>query len=287
MTSSTVPLTESRASAASVGGSRSSTLGAALLSGALLLGAALLSTTGRAGTVGGLFGLQCVLGLGWLALLGSRARPAGFALAGGCALAADLLLSRNHAEVTGALAGIVAVGLLLAVAWQLVWRSRVAVTAVLTSHVSAILVASAPSYLVAVRHAPNGRDSTLVALITVAAGPILGAALTYLGSALVRLLPVRFQENHVKLAFDAGVSWNRTAGPAGWLLAGAAVGAAFSGGDGAALGVAAAAAGALAAQATIGWACGETTLRTAPVRFLLPLSVSAPVAYGLSRVLFG
>lgn len=225
-----------------------------------------LALPGRWPLVAGLFVAQLLLVAGWLRFLDAPAKPFGFALGGGCALAADLLLARHETDVLGGLAGVVAIGLVVAIVFQLGWRHRVRVTEVVSAQTSAVLLVSSAACFVAVRGGHRGRDATMAVLLALAAGA-LGGRLA--GFALPR---------------PALVPGRGLLGPIVWAGIGAAVGVAVLGADGAALGAATALAGGLA---EVGVAELGSTRRGLVVGALLPIAAGGPVAYLLSRVLLG
>lgn len=210
--------------------------------------------------------VQSVLALAWLRLLRVPATFAGWGLASGAALAADLLLLRHRVGVLGALADVVAIALVVGIVGQLGWRRRRRVTEVVAAQVSAVLLGCGAACFIAVRGGHRGRDAALTALLALAAGAVVGR----LAGTAVRqpaLVPSR-----------------GLLGPLAWTAVGAAVGAAVLGVFGAYLGAATGCAGGFAEAAVAGPQRGR---RSVLVGALLPVAVSGPVAYVLSRVLFG
>lgn len=238
----------------------------ALVGVILLTVAALLSVPGRPTLIVALWPLQILLVLGWLTLLAAPARAVSLLLAAGSALAADLLLARDDVNVLGALAGVVAVTLVLTIAAQLARRDRRSVTEVIAAQSSAALLAGSVACFVALRGSDHGRRVVVVVLLALAVGGVLG-----------RLGGVALPRPEIITGRGVG-------GLVLWAAVGAAVGVVVLGRDGLLIGGATALAGAFADLAVV---AGGAHRHTVILAALLPLSTAAPVAYVLGRVVYG
>ena len=215
--------------------------------------------------LGILIPVQVLLAMSWLAVLGAGSRVPGAVLAFGTAVAADLLLTRDDDDVVGSLAGVIAIGFVVAVLYQLASRRRTRVTEVLAAHVSAVLLVSAAACIVAVRGAPQGRDAALLTTLVLA-----------VGSAVARLLA---------LVVPARASVGRGGvALAVWASLGAGLGAAVLGNDGTLIGLGV---GVAAGFADLVVTAAQAQRRALLFAALLPLATASPVAYVLSRVLLG
>lgn len=236
-----------------------------------LLGAALLGVVLAAVPAGNptfalvVFAVQILLAMSWLALLSAPSRFVGLVLAVGSALAADLLLSRDDDDVVGALAGVIALGLLAAVLAQLAAKQHRRVTEVLAAQVSTILVVCASACVVALRAAPHGYDAALATTALLTAGSLLARALTLV----------------VPRWITAG---GGAFGVLVWTTVGAVCGGVVLDTDGFLIGLAT---GAAAGFADLLVAAADAHRRALLLFALLPLASGAPVAYVLSRVLLG
>jgi hypothetical protein len=210
--------------------------------------------------------VQVLLAIGWLRYLGAPAKRWGLLLATGGAVAADLLLARHGTDVLGALAGVVAIGLVVAIMFQLCWRRRTRVTEVLSAHTSAVLLMCAVACFIAVRGSHRGRDAAVAGLLAVAGGVLAG-----------RLAAVAAPR-------PAFVTGRGAVGLLAWAGVGAAIGAAVLGADGVLFGGAVALAGGIA---ELGVAGQGSARRGLVVGAVLPFAAAGPVAYLLCRVLFG
>jgi hypothetical protein len=229
---------------------------------AALAGAAQL---GRPGLVALLIPTQFVLAICWLAYVAAPGWIAGTMLAGGAAVAGDLLATRPG-DPSGALAGVVALAVVLAILAALVRRQRTAVADTLAAQISAVLVVIMPATYVALRGQRGGHDAVLVGLLALAGAAVLGRLATALIPVAAWSVP----------SFVVGVGC--------WAATGALIGAALRSGDGALLGAAAAGAGGLADLAGAG---SPGRRRSLLLGALLPLSIAAPVTYVLGRVMLG
>jgi hypothetical protein len=209
--------------------------------------------------------VQALLATSWLALLTAPSRLLGVVLATGAGLAADLLLARREHDVVGALASVLAIGLVAAVFAQLVSRQHHRVTEILAAHISAILVVSASSCVIALRGTPQGRDAALLCMAVLTVGSVVmrAVALGVPGSTTVG---------------------GGTAGLLLWASVGGAVGAAVLGSEGLVIGLAT---GVAAAFADLLVVAADGHGRPLLLAALLPLASGAPVSYVLSRVLLG
>jgi hypothetical protein len=236
-----------------------------------VLGAALLGVVLAVVPIGNpafvlvVFAVQVLLATSWLALLSAPSRLVGVVISVSAALAADLLLSRNDDDVVGALAGVIALGLIAAVLAQLAARQHRRVTELLAAHTSAILVVSSSACIVAVRGAPHGHDAAVLTMSVLALGSLLARVTGLVAPRWVSVGAATF-------------------GVLVWVAVGGLLGAAVLGPDGLVIGLAT---GAAAAFADLLVAAADAHRRALLLAALLPLASGAPVAYVLSRVMLG
>jgi len=228
---------------------------------------ALADLGGRPVLVVVLWPSQVLLAWLWLGFCAAPSRGRGLAIAATAALVADVVLAARSRPSLGAVAGVLAMGLLAAVLGQLLRANRTRVTDVLAAQVSAVLLVTSASTLVALRVTHSGAHAGATGLVSLAAA----AVAAQIGD---RRLP--------SPTFTAGRS---VAGVILALGAAAGVGAALQGTHGVVLGAAAGAAGLLADLVV---AVGAGTRRLArPLGAVLPLATVAPALYVTSRVLLG
>lgn len=244
-------------------------LGLAALGGAVPLALAVLA-------------LQLLLVLGALALVDAPAAGGIFLLAGGAAVAADVVAVTQDGRV-GGLAGVVALALVAALLHQLSRRDRDRVTEALADTLLVVVLVACAACLPALRLLDGGRAVVLAALA--------GAGAALLAGRLGDLVVPR-----PALAVGALRGW-----PGLLLGLGAGVAAAVlvEGGEGPLVGARAALVG-LAAAATVaaadlavdltaaelraGWRDGRRVAALRPVGLLLPFAVLGPVALVAGRL---
>jgi hypothetical protein len=254
------------------------------LGGALICAALIgLSYLNQEPLAAGVFLLQLLLILGFLALVDAPAAGGAFLVATGATVAADaVILLSDDGRVSG-LAGVVGLAAVGSLFHQLVRRGRARVTESLADTFVAVVLAVAVVPLVALRMDGGGKEAVQVCLAA-------GAAALLLGRLGDRVLP------RPALALGATRGWP------GLLLglgAGAAVAVAVAGDTGqvagtrgALLGLAVAAAVA-AADLAVDLAAAELTAgrrdvrrveALRPVGLLLPVAALAPVAFVAGRL---
>ena len=253
-------------------------LGGALICAALA-GAAYL---GHQPLAAGILVLQLLLILGFLALVDAPASGGAFIVAALATVAADAVILLSDGRVSG-LAGVVGLGLVVALLHQLLRRGRTRVTESLADTLVAVVLSVSVVPLVALRMDGGGREAVLVCLAA-------GAAALLLGRLGDTVLP------RPALALGATRGWP------GLLLglgAGAAAAVAVAGDTGAVAGPRGALLG-LAVAASVAAAdlavdLGAAELKAGrrdarrvsalrPVGLLLPVAALAPVAFVAGRL---
>lgn len=213
---------------------------------------------------------ELLLAVAWSVLLALPGRLAGIALATAAAVVADVLLTVHRGPVLGALAGVVGVAVAVTVLAQLVRRDRSEVTDVLAAQCSAVLLTVMVAALAAVRGAPSGREAAATGLLALACALTAGGVVDVLS---------------VRVWVGPAAAGRSLAGAILAMGAGAGVGAALHGGDGAVLGVVAAALGVLG-DAVTAVAAGSRRISRL-LGAVLPCALAAPGLYVVTRVLFG
>jgi hypothetical protein len=230
--------------------------------------------------------LQVLLTLAWLSALYTSAVLEAAVIVSGAAVAGDLLTATGPLGVRR-LAGVVAVGFLVAMLQQLLRRGvRVGLTSSLAATTGAIILVTGLATLIALRRSDIGRDAALAALLGAGLALVLARGVDALR--LSRATTSGRRRSVLGLVVGGGVA-------AG---IGALIGASQSSlgvGDGIALATASAAV-ALAADigldiARAGLPSGQEADRARaallPLAVLLPVCVAAPAAYVSGRVLLG
>lgn len=244
-----------------------------------LAGLAALSSPALAA---GLFVVQLILVLSFLALVDSPGSGGAFAVAAVSAAVSDAVVLLGHGRVSG-LAGVVGLALIGSLLHQLARKGRTRVTESLADTMVAVVLAVSAASLLALRMTGGGRDAVIVCLAAGAGALVAGR----LGD---RVLP------RPALALGANRGWPG-------LLLGLGVGAAaavaaagdtgpVSGARGALLGLAVAAtvsAGDLcvdlgAAELTAGRRDVRRVSALMPAGLVLPFAALAPVAYIAGRL---
>ena len=250
--------------------------------GVICLGLAGLATVNENALAAGVFGVQLILVLSFLALVDAPGSGGAFVVAGAAAAIGDAVVLTSDGRVSG-LAGVIALGVTAALFHQLTRRGRTRVTESLADTLVAVVLAVAASSLIGLRMAGGGRDAVIVCLAA-------GAGALLAGRLGDRVLP------RPALAVGANRGWP------GLLLAlgagaAAAVAAAgdtgpVSGTRGALLGLAIAAtvsAGDLAvdlgaAELTAGRRDARRVSALMPAGLVLPFAALAPIAYVAGRL---
>jgi hypothetical protein len=251
------------------------------LGGAVIcLALAGLATVNADALGAGVFVVQLILVLSFLALVDAPGSGGAFVVAAAAAAVADVVVLRSDGRVSG-LAGVIALGLVGSLLHQLLRRGRTRVTESLADTLVAVVLAVSASSLIALRMAGGGRDAVIVCLAA-------GAGALIAGRIGDRVLP------RPALAVGANRGWP------GLLLAlgaGAAAAVAVASGPvagarGALLGLAIAAtvsAGDLsvdlgAAELTAGRRDARRVSALMPAGLVLPFAALAPVAYVAGRL---
>jgi hypothetical protein len=250
--------------------------------GLICLALAGLATVNENALAAGVFAVQLILVLAFLALVDAPGSGGAFVVAAAAAAAADAVVLLSDGRVSG-LAGVIGVTLTGALLHQLLRRGRTRVTESLADTLVAVVLAVAAAGLIALRMAGGGRDAVIVCLAAGAGALIAGR----LGD---RILP------RPALAIGANRGWP------GLLLAlgvgaAAAVAAAgdtgpVAGTRGGLLGLAIAAtvsAGDLAvdlgaAELTAGRRDSRRVSALMPAGLVLPFAALAPIAYVAGRL---
>jgi molybdopterin converting factor small subunit len=135
---------------------------AAGLVAAALAGLALL---GIGPLAGGLFVVQVVIALAWLAVLDVRGGGGGFVIVVGTSAVMDSVLGLETEPDIGRAAGTVGVAFVVCLLYQLARRPRVGVTASLAGAVSAITFAVCAASYIALRVETDGEFAVVAALL--------------------------------------------------------------------------------------------------------------------------
>ncbi|GAC1445742.1 MAG: hypothetical protein NVSMB55_28300 [Mycobacteriales bacterium] len=230
----------------------------------------------------GVFVVQLVLVLSFLALVDAPGDGGAFLVAAVAAGAADAVVLTHHGRVSG-LAGVIGLGLVASLVHQLTRRGRTRVTESLADTLVAVVLGVSAAALLALRMSSGGRQAVLICLAAGAAALLAGR----IGDRVLR---------RPALALGAHRGWP------GLILAlgagaAAAVGAAgrtgpIHGARGALLGLAIAAtvaAGDLsvdlgAAELTGGRRDARRVSALTPAGLVLPFAALAPVAYIAGRL---
>jgi hypothetical protein len=250
--------------------------------GLICLGLAGLATVSAEALAAGVFVVQLILILAFLALVDSPGSGGAFVVAAGAAALADAVVLTSNGRVSG-LAGVIGLALTASLLHQLMRRGRTRVTESLADTLVAVVLGVSAAALIALRMAGGGRDAVIVCLAAGAGALIAGR----LGD---RVLP------RPALALGANRGWP------GLLLAlgvgaAAAVAAAgdtgpVAGTRGGLLGLAIAAtvsAGDLAvdlgaAELTAGRRDARRVSALMPAGLVLPFAALAPIAYVAGRL---
>jgi hypothetical protein len=241
-----------------------------------------LSYLGHWPLAGGVWILQLLLILGFLALVDAPASGGAFLVAGGATVAADAVILLSDGRVSG-LAGVIGLAMVASLFHQLLRKGRTRVTESLADTLVAAVLAVGVASLIALRMDGGGEEAVRVCLAA-------GGAAILLGRLGDRVLP------RPALALGATRGWP------GLLLglgAGAAAAVAVAGDTGqiagtrgALLGLAVSASVA-AADLAVDLGAAELTSRRRdvrrvealrPVGLLLPIAALAPVAYVAGRL---
>lgn len=245
-------------------------------------GLAGLATVNSEALAGGVFVVQLILVLAFLALVDAPGSGGAFVVAAGAAAVADAVVLTSNGRVSG-LAGVIGVALVVALLHQLLRRGRIRVTESLADTLVAVVLAVAAASLIALRMAGGGRDAVVVCLAA-------GAGALLAGRLGDRILP------RPALALGANRGW-----PGLLLALGAGAAAAVAvagdtgpvaGSRGALLGLAVAAtvsAGDLAvdlgaAELTAGRRDARRVSALMPAGLVLPFAALAPIAYVAGRL---
>lgn len=250
--------------------------------GVICLALAGLATVNGNALGAGIFVVQLILVLSFLALVDAPGSGGAFVVAAAAAAVGDAVVLTHDGRVSG-LAGVIALGLVASLLHQLLRRGRTRVTESLADTLVAVVLAVSASSLIALRMAGGGRDAVVVCLAAGAGALIAGR----LGD---RILP------RPALALGANRGWP------GLLLAlgagaAAAVAAAghsgpVAGTRGALLGLAIAATVSAAdlsvdlgaAELTAGRRDARRVSALMPAGLVLPFAALAPVAYVAGRL---
>jgi hypothetical protein len=248
----------------------------------ICLGLAGLATVNATALGAGVFAVQVVLVLSFLALVDSPGSGGAFVVAAVSAGTADVVVLISDGRVSG-LAGVIALGLVGSLIHQLARRGRTRVTESMADTLVAVVLAVSAAALLALRMAGGGRDAVIVCLAA-------GAGALVAGRVGDRILP------RPALAIGANRGWP------GLLLAlgaGAAAAVAVAGDTGpvagtrgALLGLAIAATVSAAdlsidlgaAELTAGRRDARRVSALMPAGLVLPFAALAPVAYVAGRL---
>jgi hypothetical protein len=214
--------------------------------------------------------VQVLVAFCWLTLTAVPARVGGAAVASVTGVLGAAILTTQHPATLGALAGVVGLGVAVAILGQLVRRDRTQVTDALAAQCAAILLAAGIAALAASRGAHDGAVAAGIGLAALGAALLMGALVdaaarrTWLG-------PTASGRTLLGVLLSVGVA--------------AGLGAILRGGDGAVLG---AIAGVLAVlgDATVGVLAGPRRIAR-PLGVVLPFALLGPALFVATRVLFG
>jgi hypothetical protein len=250
--------------------------------GVICLGLAGLATVNAEALAAGVFVVQLILVLAFLALVDAPGSGGGFVVAAGAAVVADAVVLSSNGRVSG-LAGVVGVTLTAALLHQLMRRGRTRVTESLADTLVAVVLAVAAAGLIALRMAGGGRDAVIVCLAA-GAGALLAGRL---GDRILPRPALAVGANRgwpgLLLALGAGAAaavaaagdTGPVAGTRGGLL-GLAIAATVSAGDLAVdLG---------AAELTAGRRDARRVSALMPAGLVLPFAALAPIAYVAGRL---
>ena len=228
----------------------------------------------------GVFVVQLILVLSFLALVDAPGSGGAFVVAAVAAAMADVVVLRADGRVSG-LAGVIALGLVGSLLHQLLRRGRTRVTESLADTLVAVVLAVSASSLVALRMAGGGRDAVIVCL-TAGAGALIAGRI---GDRILPRPALALGANRgwpgLLLALGAGaaaavaVAHGPVAGTRGALL-GLAIAATVSAGDlSVDLG---------AAELTAGRRDARRVSALMPAGLVLPFAALAPVAFVAGRL---
>ncbi|MBK5306401.1 MAG: hypothetical protein JJD92_06915 [Frankiaceae bacterium] len=250
--------------------------------GVICGGLAALAAVSSEALAAGVFVVQLILVLAFLALVDAPGSGGGFVVAAGAAAVADAVVLTSNGRVSG-LAGVIAVALSVGLLHQLLRRGRTRVTESLADTLVAVVLAVSAASLIALRMAGGGRDAVVVCLAA-GAGALLAGRL---GDQILPrpALAVGANRGWPGLVFALGVGsmaavaaagdTGPVAGTRGALL-GLAIAATVSAGDLAVdLG---------AAELTAGRRDARRVSALMPAGLVLPFAALAPVAYVAGRL---
>lgn len=229
----------------------------------------------------GVFALQAVLTLAWLALTEVDGGESAAVVVGLAAAAADVLAVRRHGEGVSANATVVALAFVATLALQLFRTHRERTAEALAGTISGVVLVVFAAHLLAT-NAKSGAAVAATGLLCAAAALVAGRA----GDLAFSRPALAPGSTRGVAGFVAGVG---VATGLGAVLGGAY--APLSPASGALLGLASGVAAAVADLAVdLVAADAADERRTAalrPLSVLLPLAVAAPVAYAAARLLIG
>ncbi|MCU1590975.1 MAG: conserved rane protein of unknown function, partial [Frankiales bacterium] len=143
--------------------------------GVICLALAGLATVNANALGAGVFAVQLILVLSFLALVDAPGSGGAFVVAGLAAAVGDAVVLTSDGRVSG-LAGVIGVGLTGSLLHQLLRRGRTRVTESLADTLVAVVLAVSASALIALRMAGGGRDAVIVCLAA-GAGALLAGRL--------------------------------------------------------------------------------------------------------------